>query len=151
MDIHLIAVGRMKTGPAKDMFQDYVKRLHTPLKITEIDIRDQGSDTTPREHQAIIKALDPSLPIIVLDERGKTMGSMALADTFRKLIDQSSKTIQIVIGGADGLSDEIRAMARHTISFGAMTWPHMLVRVMLAEQLYRTQQILSGHPYHREG
>jgi 23S rRNA (pseudouridine1915-N3)-methyltransferase len=151
MDIHLIAVGRMKTGPVKDVFQDYVKRLHTPFKITEIDIRDQGSDTTLREHQAIMKAVDPSSPLIVLDERGKTISSIALADTFRKLIDQSPKTIQIVIGGADGLSDEIRAMARHMISFGAMTWPHMLVRVMLAEQLYRTQQILSGHPYHREG
>lgn len=145
----IIAVGRMKTGVIKSAYDEYARRLSWRVDLTEIDIRNEGPRQQDMEHQAILRTLIPGVPIVMLDERGKTMTSPTFATTLQKQFDQGSDTIQFVIGGADGLSDTLRAMAQHLISFGAMTWPHMLVRVMLIEQLYRAQQIVAGHPYHR--
>lgn len=147
--IKLIAVGRLKTGALRGAYDEYVRRLKWDFVLEELDIRDGGPRQQALENQAILNALSPGAPVIVLDERGKTMKSDAFAQTLQKHFDSGDSTIQFVIGGADGLLDDVRARARHLISFGAMTWPHMLVRVMLAEQVYRAQQILSGHPYHR--
>jgi 23S rRNA (pseudouridine1915-N3)-methyltransferase len=85
-----------------------------------------------------------------MDERGKSLPSLKFADKIRDLQNQGRSHIQFIIGGADGLGDDIRKRADLLLSFGAQTWPHMLARVMLLEQIYRCQQILSGHPYHRE-
>ncbi len=142
---HLIAVGKMKSGPFKDLCGDYQKRLTGRFAMSELDAR-----TTDDEHKKILAALDETKPVIVCDERGQTLSSIKLADALAKLLETRGGPLQFVIGGADGLNDTIRAKANLSISFGAMTWPHMLVRVMLMEQIYRCQQILTGHPYHRE-
>lgn len=144
--IHLITVGRLKSGPLKDAYDDYAKRLTWRLTLTELDIRAGG---TIKEQTAITAALTHHIPTIMMDERGKNITSTALAQTLQKHFDAGEGNIQIVIGGADGLSDDLRKRATHLISFGACTWPHMLARVMLVEQLYRAQQIIAGHPYHR--
>ncbi len=142
---HLIAVGKMKSGPFKDLFDDYRKRLTGRFDMSELDARSTGD-----EHKKILSTLDETKPLIVLDERGQNLSSKKMAETLAKILETRGGPLQFVIGGADGLSDAIRSRADLAISFGAMVWPHMLVRVMVMEQLYRCQQILSGHPYHRE-
>ncbi len=142
---HLIAVGKMKSGPHKDLFDDYKKRLTGRFDMSELDAR-----TTPDKHKKILSAIDDTKPLIVLDERGQNLTSRKMADALAKLLETRGGPLQFVIGGADGLSDEIRAKADLALCFGAMVWPHMMVRVMVMEQLYRCQQILSGHPYHRD-
>jgi len=125
------------------MLDEYSKRLTGKIKFTEINTASQKE-----ECQNILKKLDRALPLIALDEKGKSFSSIE----FSKKIEQLSLsgTIQIVIGGADGLSQDIRDQADIITNFGRLTWPHMMVRVMLVEQLYRAQQILANHPYHRE-
>lgn len=142
---HLIAVGKMKSGPFKELFDDYRKRLTGRFDMSELDAR-----VTADEHKKILSEIDPNKPLIVLDERGQNLTSKKMADTLAKLLETRGGPLQFVIGGADGLNDDIRQRADLAISFGAMVWPHMMVRVMVMEQLYRCQQILSGHPYHRE-
>lgn len=142
---HLIAVGKMKSGPFKDLFDDYRKRLTGRFDMSELDARATGD-----EHKKILLAIDDTKPLIVLDERGQNLSSKKMAETLAKILETRGGPLQFVIGGADGLNDGIRSRADLAISFGAMVWPHMLVRVMVMEQLYRCQQILSGHPYHRE-
>lgn len=142
---YLIAVGKMKAGPFKDLCADYRKRLTGKFEMTELEAR-----STEDEHKKILGTLDVNKPIIILDERGQSLSSKKLADAMARMLETRGGPLQIVIGGADGLSNDIRAKASLMVSFGAMTWPHMLVRVMLMEQLYRAQQILAGHPYHRE-
>lgn len=148
-NIHLITVGRLKSGPMKEAFDEYRKRIKWSIKLDEIDIRDGGNRQQALENQEILIGLHPNHPTFILDERGKTMASPAFAKTIENHFENGQSNLQFVIGGADGLLDEVRARAQHLVSFGAMTWPHMMVRVMLVEQLYRAQQILAGHPYHR--
>lgn len=143
--VHLIAVGKMKSGPHKDLFDDYKKRLTGRFDLTELDAR-----TTADEHKKILETIDASKPLILCDERGKNMNSRDMAATLSKISETRGGPLQFVIGGADGMNDEIRSKADLSISFGAMVWPHMLVRVMLMEQIYRCQQIIAGHPYHRD-
>ncbi len=146
----LIAIGKLKSGPYREAFDDYAKRLTTwRLILRELDIRDAGPAQTSAEHTAILAALDPTAPLIVFDERGKTIDSTGFSRLIAGHFDTGAGNVQCVIGGADGLNDAIRSRARHVLSFGSMTWPHMLARVMAAEQLYRAQQIHAGHPYHR--
>ena len=146
----LIAVGKLKSGPYRDAFDDYAKRMTTwRLVVRELDVRDHGNAQASAEHTAILSALDPSAPVIVLDERGKTMDSMGFSKWIAQHFEHGATHVQCVIGGADGLNDAIRARAQAIVSFGAMTWPHMLARVMAVEQFYRAQQIHIGHPYHR--
>lgn len=149
--IELIVVGRLSKGPLYELAQDYQKRLQWPLKIHEIESkikepkRAQDDETTQ-----IISRLSNSAFVIVMDERGNGLKSLDFAKTIQNLQNTGVNHIQFVIGGADGLNDEIRDQANLLLSFGQQTWPHMLARVMLLEQIYRAQQILSGHPYHRE-
>lgn len=153
MQIHISAVGRMKSGPLLDLCKEYQKRLLSDIILKEIEYRSQLPAPQQKEKEA--QLLQASLPsssyIIALDERGKTLSSQ----DFTGLIDQysqknSHERLCFIIGGADGLSQNLIHQARHVLSFGRMTWPHMMARVMLLEQLYRAQQILKGHPYHRE-
>lgn len=141
---HIIAAGKMKAGPYKDLYDDYKKRLTGRFDLSEIDAR-----TTADEHRHISAAIEPGKPLVILDERGQSLASPEMAARFAKLVETRGGPLQIVIGGADGLNDAIRGQADMVLRFGAMTWPHMMVRVMMMEQLYRCQQILSGHPYHR--
>ena len=143
--IEIIAVGRLKAGGQKTLWDEYTKRLTWPLTLHEIEGRDNAEECAKIE-----KKLNGQTFIYILDETGKSIGSRAFAEKLDKLAAEGRPDIQFVIGGAGGLTLAIRKKAHFLLSFGAQTWPHMLARVMLAEQLYRAQQILGGHPYHRD-
>lgn len=144
MKIHLLMVGALKAGPEKELFQEYIKRLHEKPEITEIHSR-QDKLIKP---EVYLKYLTPKDFVIILDEKGKNCSSSELAAELLKAAD--CKKLTFIIGGADGIPEEIKKIAKLSIAFGKNTWPHMLVRAMLVEQLYRVQQIASGHPYHRD-
>lgn len=142
----LICAGKLKSGAYADMQSEYLKRITPSPKIIEIaDKRDThtGLLATVSGH------IDVSKPLFVLDERGKTFDSPTLSDRIQKYISIKTQPVQFVIGPADGLNDDIRTKADELIAFGAMTWPHLLIRIMLLEQIYRAQTIATGHPYHR--
>lgn len=138
MKIRIIASGRLKASPLLDLCEEYVKRLRWDLRIREVE-----GDIT-------LKHLpDPGL-IVALDERGESLSSPDLARKIESWqVQAPGNEITFLIGGADGFDNDIRARAKFLLSFGKQTWPHMFVRVMLLEQIYRAQQILAGHPYHR--
>jgi 23S rRNA (pseudouridine1915-N3)-methyltransferase len=151
LKIDVIAAGRLKNGSLFDLGREYQKRIQWSVNIHEIESR----KTNPREaqveeHAKIAKLIKDDAYLILMDERGKTLKSMDFAKALEKQANNGRNHIQFVIGGADGLSDELRKRAGLVLSFGAQTWPHMLARIMLLEQIYRAQQILKGHPYHRE-
>lgn len=144
LSIDLIAVGKLKNDPLLDVFEDYKRRLLWKFSLMELEGQTQADQLSK-----ISEKLNPRAALVVLDERGKSLSSR----DFAAKIDgwqASHGIIQFVIGGADGLSDEIRKRALMLLSFGAQTWPHMMARTMLMEQIYRAQQILAGHPYHRD-
>lgn len=142
MKIQFLTVGQLKSGPEKELFQEYIKRLHEKPEVIEI----QSRQDKIIKADVYLKHITSKDYVIILDEKGKNFSSSELASELEKV---SNKRITFVIGGADGIPEEIKAMAKITIAFGKNTWPHLFVRVMLAEQIYRAQQILSGHPYHR--
>ena len=143
--IEIIAAGRMKNGPHRTLWDEYAKQM-TPwtLKLTEIE-----GQNTADEHKKLAAKIDPSAFLFVLDEKGKSLASKNFATKLDGLATEA-RPVQFIIGGADGLPQIIRDKAGFLLSFGIQTWPHMMVRVMLAEQIYRAKQILAGHPYHRE-
>ncbi len=143
--IDIIAVGRMRDEGQLALWHDYAKRLQWPTNLHEIDAK-KPSD----EEQKLLGKLNNQAHLFVMDERGKSLPSMTFAKKLDNLSAQGITQVQFVIGGADGLSPAIREKADFLLSFGAQTWPHMLARIMLVEQIYRAQQILAGHPYHRE-
>jgi 23S rRNA (pseudouridine1915-N3)-methyltransferase len=148
MNIVIAAIGRARGVLEHDLYESYLKRLPWRVTLKEIEIKkDLATDVRRlREAEALLAAVPDGAHIIALDERGKTEDSVAFARRWR---DDGVRGIAFMIGGADGLDDKIRKRADFVLSFGAMTWPHMLVRTMLAEQLYRAHTILTGHPYHR--
>lgn len=156
MKIRIIALGRAKAGPEKSLVETYVKRLTWPAEIVELEAKKglTGPELMAAEADLIGKALNAKNKgkrvIIALDERGQNFGSRDFAKRISALGNQGYGEIDFVIGGADGLAPEIRDRAGLLLSFGAMTWPHMLVRVLLMEQVYRAQTIIAGHPYHRD-
>ncbi len=141
---HLIAVGRMKPGPLAELAAEYKKRLSWKLAVIEIEAKKKTGEAA-----ALMAKIPPGATVVALDERGKSLTSPELAKWIGRQQSGSVTDIAFVIGGADGLDESVRAAARLTLAFGALTWPHMLARVMLLEQLYRAQQILAAHPYHR--
>lgn len=144
--VELIVVGRMKkNSPFFDLFHTYVERLTGSFKMTELEGHNQTD-----ELQKIIEKINPQACLVALDEKGKTLPSIDFAKQLENFQTFKNGTIQFVIGGADGLDDNIRNRADLVLSFGRMTWPHMMARVMVVEQIYRAQQILVNHPYHRE-
>lgn len=146
LHIEVIAVGKFRrSGHFQDLWEQYEKQLSWPLKLVELEAK-----STADEHKLILSKLQPSSHVIALDERGKSIKSLTFAREMEQLQDNGTDLVQFILGGADGLSDEIRARANKMMSFGSQTWPHMLARIMLIEQIYRSQQILKGHPYHRE-
>lgn len=143
--LEIIAAGRLKNGPFAVLRDEYLKRMTWAVSITEIEGR-----STAEEQTKILEKIRTGAIVIALDEKGKVFNSRAFAAQLSNLSSQGETDIQLIIGGADGLSDEIRDKARFLLAFGPQTWPHMMVRVMLLEQLYRAQQIIAGHPYHRD-
>lgn len=145
-NIELIAVGKMKkSSPFFTLFDVYTKRLNGKFNLIELEGHNQAE-----EIKKITEKLSAPSPLIVLDERGSNLPSIQFAKKLEDFQISTPGKIQFVIGGADGLDDNIRQKANIIMNFGKMTWPHMMVRVMLAEQIYRAQQILANHPYHRE-
>lgn len=151
MRMTLVAAGRWKRGPLPELFRDYVKRLSWPLELKEVVERKplEGADLARHEGERLLAQVPRTAKLIALDAGGEALSSVAFARTLGDWRDTGVGEVVFVIGGADGLSPEVLARADRTLSLGAMTWPHLLVRVLLAEQLYRAQAILQGHPYHR--
>ncbi|MDR7033634.1 23S rRNA (pseudouridine(1915)-N(3))-methyltransferase RlmH [Mesorhizobium sp. BE184] len=159
MKITVHAVGRMKTGPERELADRYFERFARSgpgiglefSNIVEIpESRAQTASERRRdEGRALQSHLQSGTALVLLDERGKAFTSEDFAGRIGLLRDGGRKEMVIAIGGADGHDQSLRDQAEMTVSFGSMTWPHQLVRVMLAEQLYRAATILSGHPYHR--
>lgn len=155
MRVHICAVGRLRAGPERDLFDDYATRFDRtgralglgPLSLHEVEDK-KGGGMGP-EAALLRKSLPQGALICTLDERGKLMSSPDFADLLARWRDNGRSDVSFVIGGADGIDPSLRAEAEASLSFGKMVWPHMLVRVMLAEQLYRAAAILSGGPYHR--
>ena len=152
MRLLIAAVGRIKAGPLADLQSEYVKRLGSSISIKEVEERRASSATQrkAREGDLLLSALPDDARVVALDERGKTLASTAFAERLQRWQTEGTKTLAFVIGGADGLAQPVVQRAALVLSLGAMTWPHLLARILLLEQLYRAQQILNGHPYHRE-
>lgn len=158
MRVRICAVGRLKPGPEKTLIDDYLSRLDaagraigiSAAPIIEVEEKKKldASALMAREAELLSSAAKGAT-IVALDERGKVEGSDTFAKRFGAWRDSGIGDIAFVIGGANGLDPALREKAVHVMAFGAMTWPHMLARVMLTEQLYRAVTILSGHPYHR--
>ena len=143
----IIAIGRMKkSSPFYSPYQEYEKRLKGKLELLELEGSNQKEELNKLKSK-----IDKNAPLIALDETGDVISSLEFSQKISKIQNIKTGKFQFVIGGADGLDGDIRQQADLVLSFGRLTWPHMLARVMLIEQIYRTQLILSGHPYHREG
>ena len=155
MKLHLCAVGRLRAGPERALVDDYLQRLDRtgrPLglgPVTEHEVEDKRGGGMAAEGQLLARVIPDGAALCVLDERGKLMSSPEFAQALAGWRDGGRQDAAFVIGGADGVDPALRARADLVISLGRMVWPHMLVRVMLAEQLYRAATILSGSPYHR--
>jgi 23S rRNA (pseudouridine1915-N3)-methyltransferase len=140
LKLHIIARGKMGRCPEADLIARYAKRISWGFQISELP--DQGGKPP---------LLPPGAVIIALDESGEQLGSAELAKRLNDWRDSGVKEARFLIGAADGLSSEERESATLLLSFGRATWPHMLARAMLVEQLWRATSIIAGHPYHREG
>ena len=159
MKISIFAVGRMKAGPEKELADRYFERFSKSgpaiglefAGLVEIpESRAQSAAERKREEaDRLRQQLAAGAALILLDERGKSIPSEDFAGRLALLRDGGSRSIVIAIGGPDGHDPSSRDAAELVLSFGAQTWPHQMVRIMLAEQLYRAATILSGHPYHR--
>ena len=155
MRVHLCAVGRLRAGPERELIADYVQRFDRtgrPLGLgpfSEHEVEDKKNAGMGAEAELLARAVPAGAILVTLDERGKLISSPEFAAQLARWRDAGRQDVAFVIGGADGIDPALRAKADFSISFGAMVWPHMLVRVMLAEQLYRAANILSGGPYHR--
>jgi 23S rRNA (pseudouridine1915-N3)-methyltransferase len=149
--IRIHAIGSLKSGPEHDLCQLYLKRLGTSVVLKEFEVKEkQRLLRQKKESELLLNSLHSRECLIVLDERGKNLSTKELMLLLVQIKEEQGKRPVFVIGGAEGHTMALRHKAQHTISFGALTWPHKLVRVMLLEQLYRCQQIMAGHPYHRD-
>lgn len=149
MRLLVVAVGRARAGPERALWEEFSGRLTQPLQLVEVESKRPGPGLRDREAELLLRAVPADAILVALDERGTNLSSEAFAKLIAGWRDGGTDTLAFVIGGADGLADGIRKRARLLLSLGAMTWPHMLVRGLLAEQLYRAERIRAGHPYHR--
>ena len=151
MRITLVAVGRAKDGPARELYEDYAKRLRWPLELREVEERRPlpAAQLKEREGLLILAALPEGARLVALDEGGRGLDSRAFAERLGRWRDEGLRDLAFAVGGAEGLSRGVLDRAQLRLSLGPMTWPHLLVRPLIAEQLYRAQCILDGHPYHR--
>ncbi|HTV32860.1 MAG TPA: 23S rRNA (pseudouridine(1915)-N(3))-methyltransferase RlmH [Methylocella sp.] len=159
MRVQLLCVGRLKSGPESVLATRYLDRaaaIGRTIGFSPIESRETGESRATRpddrkreEAKAIQTLLPPRTAVLVFDENGTEMTSLSFAVELRRARDEGLVNAVCVIGGPDGLDENFLAEASCTVSFGRMTWPHQLVRVMAAEQLYRAMTILSAHPYHR--
>jgi 23S rRNA (pseudouridine1915-N3)-methyltransferase len=159
MRLALVCVGKLKAGPERLMFDRYLKRLKEGGRgagFAGVDVREidesrarRADERRAEEGAAILGAVPKGGVLVLLDERGPSTTSEQWAADIGQARDASRPAYAVAIGGPDGLDPSLGAGAHRIVSFGSMTWPHQLVRVMAGEQLYRAITILAGHPYHR--
>ena len=155
MKVTLCVVGRLRAGPEADLIDDYLTRFSRTgraLGLGPVDVRefeDRKGGGMAAEAVLLRKAIPNGAAVIALDERGKIKTSPEFAIDLARWRDNGRSDLAFIIGGADGIDPDLRADCDAALSFGKMVWPHMLVRVMLSEQLYRAASILAGAPYHR--
>lgn len=140
MLLHIVARGKIGRSPEAELVERYLGRIAWPTRVTELP--DRGGR---------LPASDGHTRRIVLDEKGEALPSTALAERLGRWRDDGVREVRFELGAADGFEDNDRAGADLLLSFGRATWPHLLARAMLAEQLFRVTSILANHPYHREG
>jgi len=138
--LHIVARGKIGRGPEAELVQRYLKRIGWPTKLTEL----------PESGGRLPPSVDDGVTIL-LDEKGDMLGSLDFAHRLGRWRDDGRREARFMIGGADGFDDEERGRADLLLAFGRATWPHLLARAMLTEQLWRATSILANHPYHREG
>ena len=156
MRLHICAVGRMRAIDAeRRIFDDYVTRFNRAARplglgpLHEHEVEDRKGGGMAAEADLLARTISPGALMVTMDERGAVMSSPEFGAELVKWQGEGRQDLAFVIGGADGIAPALRARADASLSFGRMVWPHMLVRVMLAEQLYRAATILAGGPYHR--
>jgi len=140
MLLHIVARGKIGRSPEAELVERYLKRISWPTRMTELP--ESGGKLPPPPEATVT---------ILLDEKGETLGSLDFARRLERWRDEGRREARFLIGGADGFGEAERAAADLLLSFGRATWPHLLARAMLAEQLWRATSILANHPYHREG
>lgn len=152
MHILLAVIGKLKSGPEAELYRHYAARLPWKITLKEHELKKPLSAAVRQEQEAklLLESCVSAQHLIAMDEKGKPLTSNAFAAHMGGIRDRGVRTVTFVIGGADGLHASILQRADLCFSLGGITWPHMLVRGLLAEQLYRVHTILSGHPYHRE-
>ena len=153
MRLRIVSVGRARRGAEQELYEHYLDRLPWPVELKEVVAGRSlpAVERCRREGEALLAAVPAEATLVVLDERGAEMTSAAFAALVAAWTEAGVRDVAFVIGGADGLDAAVRKRADRVLSLGPMTWPHLLVRVLLAEQLYRAASILAGHPYHRAG
>lgn len=151
LDITIAAVGRLRRGPERDLIEIYRQRLSWAVTIREVEEKRPLStaERRAREGERLLDALPDGALVVALDERGRQFSSAEFAEKLRKWQESGHRSLGFAIGGADGLDQAVTDRATMLLALGRMTWPHMLARCMLVEQLYRAQQIQAGHPYHK--
>lgn len=153
MKITLIAAGRLRRGPLKDLADEFERRITLPLTVREIDTRPRKAGTAGADEveDRFLSAIPDAAHLILLDETGDSPSSTKFAAHLQNLRDGGVVDhLVLVVGGPDGHGKRIRARANQKMAFGRMTWPHQLARIMILEQIYRAQSIWAGSPYHRE-
>ncbi len=151
MKITIAAVGKLKNSALNEIYTSYIKRIPWQVELKELESKKShiGAQLKAEEACLLLGAIPKNSKIIALDEQGKSISSQELANLIAGWQNEGSSSVAFIIGGADGLAPEVRKQADFILSFGKLTWPHMLVRAMLAEQIYRIYSIITGHPYHR--
>ena len=136
MRVRILAVGKLKQGPMLHLIQDYLKRCQWKIEIAELD-----------PNADFISRISEKKTLVLLDEKGESLTSHGFAQFIQEMQNHQVSSLTFVIGGANGVNNEVKKRANYTLAFGRATWPHMMARLMLIEQLYRAEQILKGHPY----
>ncbi|MFA4994402.1 MAG: 23S rRNA (pseudouridine(1915)-N(3))-methyltransferase RlmH [Bdellovibrionales bacterium] len=151
MKISILAIGKAR-GVEAEWGGEYQKRLGKDVVVHEFAVSKSLPSAAAQKAESVLllKAIPAKAFVVLLDERGKDMSSRDFAAKLSSWQDRGIDNLVFIIGGADGVTDNIRAKANFTLGFGRLTWPHRLVRVMLLEQIYRARQIIAGHPYHRD-
>ncbi len=153
MKITIISVGKFDSSPNEELFSDYTKRLKWQINLREINYKNSknlsSNEIKNGEAKLIIENLKPNSYIIALDEHGKQFSSKEFSLILSDLMNNSISDLTFIIGGASGLALEVLQKAKLTMSFGKITLPHLMVRSILAEQLYRAYSIINNHPYHK--
>lgn len=153
MRLSIISVGRVRKGPERDIFDSYASRITWPISLAEVEDRGPkpAREKVRREGELLLARIPEGATVVALDAEGRSFSSEKFSAQLGRWQDDRIDEIAFIIGGADGLDGPVMERADMALCLGPMTWPHLLVRGMLAEQIYRAQEILKGHPYHRAG